>query len=294
MSVVNKSFKTIKEQIDLLKSRNLSVKNEEAAKAFLLNNNYYRISGYSLTLRENDDFKNIYDFQDIVDIYKCDWEMRYCILKYLEIIEVRIKSLYAYEFAQLYDAYDYKNGRYFDDEQKHQEIIEKADIQKEKRLQHEAYLKHYVNDLQSEIPIWAYVDLFTISDISFLYSISRSELKKKISSYYGLNHTRKDLLSAYLKSMTIIRNICAHGGRLYNRLFEQKPSLSKNEKQLLIKGDNNNIDNAHLYGYILIMRRLLLTEEFAALKKGIIKISSDYSFVDMKYYGFRNDWTEKL
>ena len=52
----DKEFKSIDEQLEILKSRGLTVHNEENAKSFLLQNNYYRISGYSLTLRDHDQF----------------------------------------------------------------------------------------------------------------------------------------------------------------------------------------------------------------------------------------------
>lgn len=44
---MEKEFKTIDEQIELLQSRNLYIENEEIAKEILLNNNYYYlINGY--------------------------------------------------------------------------------------------------------------------------------------------------------------------------------------------------------------------------------------------------------
>ena len=64
--MANKDFKTIKEQLEILRSRGLTINDENKAQDFLLCNNYYRISGYSLTLRKNDIFSklayNTYDF----------------------------------------------------------------------------------------------------------------------------------------------------------------------------------------------------------------------------------------
>ena len=51
-----KDFKSIDEQLELLRSRGLIIDDENIAKDFLLYNNYYRISGYSLTLRKNNIF----------------------------------------------------------------------------------------------------------------------------------------------------------------------------------------------------------------------------------------------
>lgn len=86
-----KDFKTIDEQIEILKSRSLHIENEELAKEFLLYNNYYRVSGYSLTLRNHDKFFENATFQNIIDIYNFDYELRHVLLKYLEKIEVKIK-----------------------------------------------------------------------------------------------------------------------------------------------------------------------------------------------------------
>ena len=97
-----KIFKTIDEQIGILRERGLRIDDEAKAKDFLLHNNYYRISGYSLTLRKNDIFSKSASFQNIVDIYNFDHELRHIILKYIEIIEVEFKSIYAYEFTKVF------------------------------------------------------------------------------------------------------------------------------------------------------------------------------------------------
>lgn len=98
-----------------------------------------------------------------------------------------------------------------------------------------------MNELQQDIPLWAYVDLFTMSDISFLYSISEPPIKDAVARTFDLTMSKgASILGSYMHSMTIIRNLCAHGSRIYNRLFEQKPSLNKREKALLIKDSSNS------------------------------------------------------
>ncbi len=289
-----KAFKTIDEQLVILKSRGLKVVDEQKAKDFLFNNNYYRISGYSLTLRKNDVFSPNATFQNIVDIYNFDHEFRHILLEYLETIEVRMKSIYAYEFTKVHGATGYLNDAFFTNAAKHAEIINKAEQQKTSRLPHEAYLKHFVKDLQQDVPLWAYVDLLTIADISFLYAISEPAIKASVANAFGFTMSRNtEILGNFMHSMTIIRNLCAHGSRLYNRLFEQKPSLNKKEKALLITKDGH-IDNSHLYGFILIMRRLLQKNDFSSLKDAIIRLTEKYPFVRMSYYGFRDDWQDKL
>lgn len=292
--MANKGFKTIEEQLSILKGRGLIVPDEEVAKDFLRRNNYYRISGYSLTLRSHDVFNSGATFQNIMDIYRFDHELRHVLLHYLEIIEVTVKSVYAHEFTKRHGATDYLNPDFFSDTTKHKEIIEKAEKQKNLRLPHEAYLKHFVDELQQDIPLWAYVDLLTIADISFLFKISQSDVKDATALVLGLNVSGASLLERFMHSMTIIRNLCAHGSRLYNRLFEQKPSLKKREQSILRKNEDGTMDNAHLFGYILIMRRLLKQDEFAEMKNRILKITQKYPFVSMRYYGFPDNWKSVL
>ena len=293
--MADKEFKTTEEQLDILRERGLTITDENKAKDFLLRNNYYRISGYSLTLRKNDVFSKSATFQNIVDIYNFDHELRHIILKYLEVIEVHVKSVYVYEFTRVHGPTGYLDDAFFTNKDKHKEILDKANQQKNQRLPHEAYLKHFVNDLRQDIPLWAFVDLFTISDISFLYSISEQAIKDAVAHTFGLTMSRGSaILGGYMHSMTIIRNLCAHGSRIYNRLFEQKPSLNKKEKSLLIKNKNGEIDNAHFYGFVLIMKRLLPADIFNEMKSDIVALTKKYSFVRMKYYGFRDDWQQML
>ncbi len=293
--MTDKSFKTLDEQLDILKSRGLHINDEISAKNFLLNNNYYRVSGYSLTLRKNDQFFDNVSFEDIVDIYEFDHELRHILLKYIEVIEVNFKSIYAYEFSKVYGPDGYLNSSHFTDNQKYNNILQKSEHQKETSLPHEAYLKHFIQELHQNIPLWAYVDLFTIANISMLYAITDESIKDTIAKDYGLamsNNSR--ILGKFMHSMTILRNLCAHGSRLFNRLFEQRPSLNRRERALLRCNPDGSVDNSHLFGFILIMKRLLDDEEYQALKKELISLTNRISFVKMRYYGFPDNWKEVI
>ena len=286
-----KDFKTVAEQLEILKKRGLSIPDENKASVFLLNNNYYRISGYSLTLRSHDVFYDGTTFQNIIDIYEFDYKLRHILLKYLEPIEVKFKSVYSHIFSQMYGPVGYLNKDNFTDDERYNIIIKKANDQIAKRIKSEAYLKHYINDLNQDLPLWAFVDLLTIADISILYEISKKELKSEIQKVYSIS---AHILQKFMHSMTILRNLCAHGSRIYNRIFEQRPNLSQDERLLLIKNSKGQEDNAHLFGFIIIMKRLLSAEDFESMKTEIICITNEYPFVKMKYYGFNPNWIELL
>ena len=119
-------------------------------------------------------------------------------------------------------------------------------------------------------------------------------MKTDVAKAIGLEKRGDELLGRFMHSMTIIRNLCAYGSRLYNRLFEQKPWLNKQEKQLLMVQEDGLMDNAHLYGFIMIMKRLLDPSVFVLMKSEIACLSQKYPFVNMHHYGFRNDWQSAL
>lgn len=286
-----KTFKTISEQLEILKSRGLKVDDEVKAREFLLKNNYYRISGYSLTLRDHDTFFPQATFQNIIDIYQFDCSFRHILLENIEKIEVAVKSIYAYEFTKKYGALGYLTSANYTDAQEYLNIMAKANEQKAKRLSHEAFLKHFIKELKQEIPFWAYVDLLTIADISKLYMISEKDIKDSVAWSFGLTaNNRAETLEKFMHGMTILRNLCAHGSRLFNRLFITKPYLNSNEKKLLRKNSDGTVDNAHLFGYILNIKRLLPANDFSDMKARILLLTEEIPFVSMRYYGFPDNW----
>jgi abortive infection bacteriophage resistance protein len=289
-----KDFRTIEEQLDLLESRGLSIPDKRKAEEFLLKNNYYRVSGYSLTLRHHDQFNKGASFQNIVDIYEFDREFRNALLKAIEIIEVNFKSIYVYYFSKIYGPIGYENDSIFSQTEQYSLIISKVEAQKRKRLSQEAYLQHFAKDLNESVPFWAYIDLFTIADISILFSISPSDVKELVAKQYGLkNASSVYALVNFMHGVTIVRNLAAHGSRLYNRLFITKPNLNKSDKKLL-RTEKGLLDNNRIYGHILNMRRFLPIQDFQDFKSALIELTGKYPFVAMRYYGFREDWKNVL
>lgn len=292
-----KEFKTIKEQLEILEDRGLNVDDEAAAEEFLKYNNYYRISGYSLTLRNHDKFYPSASFQNIMDIYNFDHELRTMIFDIITEIEVNIKSIYAYHFSEKFGPLGYLDKNNFSSQSQavtYEGVISKVGELVRSNTHHEEYLKHF-QTINEDIPMWAYIESFTLSDVSKLYSISDSSLQMTVAAEFGLkSNNGYRILSNYLYCLAFLRNICAHGGRLFNRKFNTKPNLSKKEKQLLPKDKNGDPDNSHLFGYIINIMRLARPNDWNKFKNELIALHGKYSFVEMSYYGFCDDWYNKL
>jgi len=171
-----KPFLSIEEQIELLRSRKFIITADEydKAKEFLLNNNYYRISGYTLTLRHDDIFSEGASLDRLIQIYEADRRMRHTMLSIIEVIEVRLKSMLAYFHCEKYGPTGYLDINNFYCVHKNKinikvvdnylYITRKAASQKNAMTDSEPFIKHHKEKKNDILPFWVYVEILTLSN----------------------------------------------------------------------------------------------------------------------------------
>lgn len=109
VEVLEKVFKTLEEQVDLLKNRGLKV--EQSDKKILEIENYYNvINGYKdlfLKKKNPDFYKEGASFKEIYALFEFDRKIRMIFLSKILKIEHNIKSLIEYYFSKQYGHNDY-------------------------------------------------------------------------------------------------------------------------------------------------------------------------------------------
>lgn len=103
---------------------------------------------------------------------------------------------------------------------KHRQWLEK--LEDETCRSSDEFIRHYKSKYQGfpVVPIWILVEVMSLGSLSLLYQGLQNnqklgiEDKRAISSRFNLHH--KQLLD-WLHTLTYIRNLCAHHGRLWNR-----------------------------------------------------------------------------
>lgn len=289
-----KKFETLERQVEILKSRGLIIENEDSAKDFLLKNNYYRVSGYTLSLRKNDQFFLNITLDKVKDIYYFDRALRNRLLALIAEIETTVKSIYAYRFAERYGPYAYLDDSFFTNKKTYKDVMEKVEAQKDNVKTFELCVKHFI-DTNQNFPIWAYIELFTFGNMSHLYAISDLELKKIVAADLGFSMNKGWLhIGSSLRVITTLRNLCAHGSRLYNRRFISKPTLSKNDEKHLRVYTDGTLDNEHLFSYLLAIKRLVLKDSFQNFLCEFKNICKLYPSVNLRKYGFPTYWEAAL
>ena len=81
-------------------------------------------------------------------------------------------------------------------------------------------------------PLWVAVELFSFGMLSRFYSDMKTEDKKQLARrLYG---TVPKNVSSWLRCCTDLRNICAHYGRLYYRIFSSNSCRYRDENAAAI------------------------------------------------------------
>ncbi|MFC7062644.1 Abi family protein [Halobacillus seohaensis] len=114
---------TFKEQVELYKNRNLYINNSEYSELILQRINYYRLSAYTLTMKNsNEQFIEGSSFNKLLSLYEFDRKLRLLLLGVLETIEIAFRTHISYEIAHKYGPLGYKNKENFINEQFHEEL----------------------------------------------------------------------------------------------------------------------------------------------------------------------------
>jgi len=215
------------EQSKLLISRGL-IADQNELEEFLSNVNYYRFTGYLYPFRDQgtDSFIPGTAFQFIKDIYQFDMELRLFTLSCIEIIEVSILRTKMVEmFSLAYGPFCYSQQANFDPTlltDQHQDMLRKIEdninISKEEfvNLYHSKYYR------EQYLPFWMVAEASTFGLLSTIYKYLPPNVKAPLAKHFNL-HSRD--LTSWLHTLSIIRNICAHHSRLWNRILPVSPII---------------------------------------------------------------------
>lgn len=221
-----KEPKTFNEQMEILKERGLYVANEAAAVEVLRRVNYYRLSAYWLTYHKCDKFNESASFEKAYGIYEFDRQFRSILLSCLEAVEINFRTQIAYNIAHMRGALGYKDKAIFKNHVYHEEMMEVINTQICRSR--ERFVIHHRQKYGDIYPVWVVVEIMSFGNLAKMYSNLVPSVAKPAADDIGIHHR---FVKNWLHGMAVLRNICAHHGRLYNRLLPFKPTLMKNDRK---------------------------------------------------------------
>lgn len=276
--MLEKEFKTIEEQIDILKSRNLIINNIENAYEILQNNNYYYlINGYKNLFIDktiqNERFIENAKIEEIYSLYEFDRKIRIIFLENILLIERKIDTYIAYEFSKEYGHRDYLIPSNFNLNQKNYDNINKLIKEVNKDIIHQyknenKMIRHYL-DTYSYIPLWVLIRILSFGKVSKFYSFMKPKDQNNISRKFYL---KSNVLKVFLTNLGEVRNVCAHDEKLYDIKLRFKISSNEYHNILKLKKYKGNYINGvkDLFSIVIILKLLLKEDEFKIFYKKII------------------------
>lgn len=222
---MTKPAKKIIEQIKILEDRGLQI-NLSRDFRFLYDTNYYRLAGYFMYFqvdpRNGDNrFKSNTLMQEIKDVYLFDETLRQYLFDSLSVLEIVFRSRLAYEMAtRLSHPASYLDPSTYTNYETGVDLVDriKAELDRSK----EPFILHFKNK-GHQIPIWAAVEVLGFGTISKMYgALADAEVLKAISTTFSIRYKTSPGL---FKQLAVIRNICAHHGRLWNRFLSAPASV---------------------------------------------------------------------
>jgi abortive infection bacteriophage resistance protein len=131
----------------------------------------------------------------------------------------------------------------------------------------ETFIKHYKNNYTKPInpPSWMCLEVLTLGQISKLFNgLKLNEDKQTIAKEFGLHHT---IFKSWLHTITHIRNICGHHGRLWNREIAIEPLWLKKTNEPWLSVDFEGVTNRSFYAICIIKFLLRTANPSHSLKK---------------------------
>lgn len=262
MSSYTKPWVSYEDQLDLLISRGLEVTDRQRALEYLKRIGYYRLSGYWFPFRERsgpfvllgeqgrvpakkqrkevrvalDDFRPGATFENAVRLYVFDKKLRLLVLDALERIEIALRVDISHTLGAL-DRFAYLDPSLF-----HPEFSKKFHNGRGITNHHEWLSKHarLISDSKEEfvshnkekyglpLAIWVACEVWNFNAMSRLYGGMREAEQDAISAKYGIHNGR--IFATWLRSLSYLRNVCAHHSRLWNRNIVDQPKLPSTDE----------------------------------------------------------------
>lgn len=310
----DKEFKTTDELIELLISRGVNI-STSAQKSFckkgLQRFGYYNIiNGYknlfldTTSSLNEDKYKPGTTFDEIYFLFKFDKHLRSLFFRYTLEVETNIKSLIAYVFSQKYGHDNYLLYTNFDTQKRNaykniSQLI--ADIQHAiSSRSSDPCISHYLTNY-GYVPLWVLNNILTFGNISKFYSMMKQPDRQYVSKVFRITDEQLESSLFYLSK---IRNLCAHGNRLY--CFRSKAPLIDTKYHDALNIPKNKNEYAYgkrdMFATMIILKFLLPKNEYKTLLKQVNKYIHDLcTHINviteqdiLNSLGFPTDWKTSL
>lgn len=273
---------TYARQIEILREHGCIVADEALCEEILSQVSYYRLSAYFLPFKGSDGkYKPGTDFLNVYRLYEFDRKLRRVIFSAIEELEVYLRAQLSYYHSHKYGADGYLNPINFNSRHNHVKFTEQigALLSGNSKV---AFVKHHMTNYGGQFPLWVLSELFTFGMLSYFYADLLTADQKSIA--YGAFQTTVPNSKSWLYCCTDLRNLCAHYGRLYYRVFSAVPA-----KLPYVSKQNEN----SLFAAIMALRELYPNSGKwnSEVITSLSALFGEYgNVIELRHIGFPANW----
>jgi abortive infection bacteriophage resistance protein len=286
---------SIPDQVALLKQRGLTFQDEQRAAHYLSNISYYRLRAYTYPFQNNQldthPFIKEVTFEQILQLYVFDRQLRLLLFNAIEKIEIAFRTQIIHEYSMDHGAFWHLNAALYTNHIRFAEDI--ATLTKEINRSKETFIKHYQDKYTDPAapPAWMALEVTSMGLLSKIFSNLRNDkpCKDRIAMHFGLKDV--DTLANWMRCFSLIRNICAHHSRVWNR---RMTTLALPRKPVFQFIQNKNIHPYKVYAYICCMQYILnIISPYHSFRDKIIDLMKNCPLLQEKEMGFPKDWQKE-
>ena len=283
---------TFEQQADLLINRGLIVKDKSKLIQILQNVNYYRLTGYLYPYRElpTSNFRKNTTFEIVWKHYTFDRRLRLIIMDAIERIEVSFRTQLIYKIAHETKAFGYMDRNNYPNLNDEKFVKLTNTILEERKRSKVVFVKHFDTKYGKEhksLPIWMLGEILSFGTLLTMYKGISNKMKQDIAKYYNVSDK---VMISWINTFHVIRNMCAHHSRIWNKTLGVRPLIPKKDKYPQWHYPNI-ISNTKIFSALTVMVYLLkIVAPNTNWKNRFFNLLKDYSEIDLKDMGFYKDW----
>lgn len=277
--------------IKTLKTRGLTINDEEKALSFLEDVSYFRFAAYLKPMEQaptQHTYKPTSSFEKAVALYRFDESLRMLIFSAVEKVEISLRSKIINRFSLAHGAFWFLESSLAID--KHRFVDNLGILERELARTKEDFVKEHSQKYGKEVypPAWKLLELASFGCLTKLYfNFTDISVKKKLARSYGV--PQHEILESWMKAIGALRNTCAHHGRVWNRIMPSMPQLPDSMKRKWI-ADKPNPANRLYPVLCCLIYWLNAIEEDNTLVADLKALLAAYPLVDTHAMGFPDQW----
>lgn len=226
-----KQILTIAQQVQSYIDAGMVIASREDVEKALKSVGFYRLRGYSFHLYDNATKKYVpgTKFEDILKLYQFDQELSALIFSMISKIEIALRVRLVEALLIHGDPLILQDSSIFKEKKMYWQNM--STIASEIARSNDVFIKHNFDNHEGEVPVWAVVEVLSFGTLS------------------------KKMFSSWVQAVSVLRNMCAHNSRIYNRTIHTTPEILNADKVTPAPAHNG------LYQILLAMKYLRSSDE---------------------------------